>query len=180
VIRTPGYQPDLYTRRYKVVANGTVLDLSYIHVTLAHEVLHACNVLHHGDGDKGRVQWTAGPGGTVIEGGTNVTVMNEKGQDVTARVSADLTNKKLNDQVYVSVWGGEHSGSEDCVMRYDSAKAWIPRSAPNVRNWINPPGEKVGLSLCSTQTANGNAAKRYGNATRGNCKQTFCVNDKYH
>ena len=176
-------------------------------VTVAHEMLHCCNVKHHGDGkDFGRWSFASGkviPGYDVtkIYGAKNSDT-NNTGQLIVLPVNlydeADppaLIN--ANDPRFQKMWqeytvGGEHgtcSGVEDCIMRYDDASAV---KKPNGNIYILPnrygQSELTGMYLCDKADGSGvnesgrKPFSRYGNADagRGNCKKQFCVNDKYH
>jgi hypothetical protein len=85
--------------------------------------------------------------------------------------------------------GGQHSGDQDCYMRYDNAEAYIPSGYPNVRYY--PVDEITGLHLTDKTTGTFvndpshptglGPLSRYGDANaaakRGNCKSQIDVND---
>src|SRR5262249_37315892 len=106
-----------------------------------------------------------------------VTVLWEKGKRPYA-----LTGPR---QAWIGAFGGQHSGNEDCIMRYAVADAY-PRGSK--RYLISAP-EAGGLGLCEDTKGTGvndldhprppATSSRYGDATKNKaCKQQFCVNDK--
>ena len=88
---------------------------------------------------------------------------------------------------YVGKPQGQHSGNDQCIMRYFFANAY--QSTANSSNYyLSAAGtESVGSSLCPSPSGTGvNASShkpqsRYGNAApnRGACQNWVCVNDKY-
>ncbi|MBI4585262.1 MAG: hypothetical protein HY717_14710 [Planctomycetes bacterium] len=167
------------------VGKGKVLTDEYA-AKIAHELLHCCGVKHHGLVDKWEVPWSAkmGPDGNperdasgreiVLEDGSKpIRVIAENGRPVPLI---------LPQTVYLGIKGGQHSGFEDCVMRYAVADAYISVSDASVRYWIAG-DEMKGLYLCETPQGTGVNASgrkpqpRYGDATLGRCKPQVCVND---
>ena len=88
---------------------------------------------------------------------------------------------------YVAKPQKQHSGNDQCIMRYFFANAY--QSLANSSNYyLSAAGtENVGTSLCTSAAGTGvNASShkpqsRYGNAAsgRGACTSWVCVNDKY-
>lgn len=88
---------------------------------------------------------------------------------------------------YVGKPQRQHSGNDQCIMRYFFANAY--QSTANSSNYyLSAAGtESVGTSLCTSPSGTGvNATShkpqsRYGNAApnRGACQSWVCVNDKY-
>jgi hypothetical protein len=88
---------------------------------------------------------------------------------------------------YVGKPQRQHSGNDQCIMRYFFANAY--QSTANSSNYyLSAAGtESVGTSLCPSPSGTGvNATShkpqsRYGNAApnRGACQSWVCVNDKY-
>jgi hypothetical protein len=84
---------------------------------------------------------------------------------------------------------GEHSGAEDCLMRYYFAKYYEskkPASMGNKMYYLIEPGtERIGMEICHDHKGTGvNAAghrpqSRYGDtaAAAGNCFEQICPND---
>lgn len=88
----------------------------------------------------------------------------------------------------VGVQHGEHSGDQDCVMRYYFAKFYESVGRSDSAQYLVTPGtERIGLEICHSVNGTGvNAPKppnlpqsRYGNAaaTDGDCFAQICPND---
>ena len=148
---------------------------------IAHELMHACNVWHHGRGDVRHQEWVIDRDqeGTLTfkEDDQVIRILRESGASIVPRPVTNLTMT-----VWLGVTGGAHSGNDDCVMRYDLADAYRSLAQPNVRYWVD--GDEVaGSSLCNHKAGTGvNAAgrtpqPRYGDATNGDCLKQICVND---
>ncbi|WP_414665118.1 hypothetical protein [Horticoccus sp. 23ND18S-11] len=79
--------------------------------------------------------------------------------------------------------GRQHSGAEDCVMRYYFARFYEAKGRPNTLYLVTPGTERISYQICHSPTGTGaNAAgrspqSRYGNATLGNCFAQICPND---
>jgi len=168
---------------------------------VAHELLHCCNVEHHGDTDPGKktIQSVEKPGGGFeirvfdqaedgsCEGeGTVIRLVKEVG-DTLVPYSGREPELRRGYSVYVARKQGEHSGDVTCVMRWVIAEIYVNSAGEYVRF---DDDEVIGQSLC-TQTAGTGVNKagrkpepRYGDADmakyRGKCKEKFCVNDLYH
>jgi hypothetical protein len=163
-------------------------------VTIAHEMLHGVGVLHHGEIDPGYVLWRKGTDAAghpvILEGdyqkdahgkptpvgGHPVRVMRENG----SQMSPDaFVEPKL---IWLGGEGGQHSGFENCVMRYDVAQAYERGGDPSLRYYVE---EQTGISLCDRKTdlpngVNGASHKpwpRYGNADEGDCFHQIKVRD---
>ncbi|MFN8355022.1 MAG: hypothetical protein U0Y10_11280 [Spirosomataceae bacterium] len=182
-------------------------------VTVAHELLHCCNVRHHGDKSNEGTQT-----GIKFSSGKTLVKQNVQGVDSTqvymqferegyknyypvipywddaqsTPILATDTLFKKDRVIYrnYAVQQGNHSGVEDCVMRYDVANV-IYRADGNYYLIKNRPGtyaELTGTTLCNTPNGTGVNAfgflprPRYGKADagRGNCKAQVVINDKYH
>ncbi len=83
---------------------------------------------------------------------------------------------------YIGTPGQQHSGVEDCLMRYDMATAYASTTQPLTRYQVDK--EMSGLSLCTRKVDPGgvNAAShrpqsRYGDALVGNCRGQLRVKD---
>jgi hypothetical protein len=86
----------------------------------------------------------------------------------------------------VGVEHGEHSGDQDCVMRYYFAKFYQAKNKPQKTLYVVTPGtERIGLTLCRAITGTGlndqghKPQSRYGNAAggEGDCFSKICPND---
>jgi hypothetical protein len=165
--------------------------------TVAHELCHACGVRHHGNTDLRWVEFVrhtrpsgevvilerrvrmdgrtgqfvpVATGGIVV--GNEVRVISEAGGEVLP-TSAFFDTPTF---VYVASAGGEHSGSTDCVMRYNNAQWYVPADRPRDRvcfQEMNP----IGMDLCASPAAEGVFKIRFGDATKGDCRHRFAVRD---
>lgn len=170
----------------------------YFAYTLAHEMLHSCNVFHHGEADE-PAKWVyiANPAPHIVErsaaGDTPITLKREDGSVIDPRrLFSDPANVPELD-VPIGVTHGQHSGHEGCLMRYDNAFAYIPNADPNARYVVD---EAVRGTICTSPAGTGVNApgrapqSRYGPAAtaanggpdvaldRGNCRHQIRVNDK--
>lgn len=161
---------------------------SYASVTVAHELFHTVNVYHHGESDEA-VHWSRGGDGRLYERAANgdetgpdpdsppraIRVFTEQGEEVTDRVRLGI--RRLGRE------NGQHSGWENCVIRYDISDSYVSRANPNDR--FVGFREVPGAGLCdTTEGASVNSPartpqSRYGPAApaRGNCLGQILVND---
>ncbi|MCM2286120.1 MAG: hypothetical protein NDI81_15145 [Desulfobacula sp.] len=192
--------PDTVTRKLK---SGSAKTYEFFAPIVAHELLHCCNVWHHGNGDT-TVYWKA----EVIDGmakiyeyankedcgqpekGLFVRVLHENGGEYPPDASVFSTPWLL----YLGEKKGQHSGDDDCVMRYTISHTYRSatgffRSGSDFRYLVYwDPEEPVGQGLCNISSGTGvNKAgripnPRYGDAAegRGACAHKICVNDWYH
>lgn len=139
--------------------------------TIAHELAHGSNVWHHGDKDY-----------------TVKTVYQDR-PDGSAQVSTGSWG--------VSVIGGQESGVQDCIMRYNGntfyesagGPYYWHRGAALVHGVLYPPVEPDGTTFCDSKVGtgvndpkggnlpDGRPLPKAGNATRGDCTHQFSVND---
>jgi hypothetical protein len=140
--------------------------------TIAHELGHATHVLHHGDGlDYGvKIARCLGPDGRMAQ-------------------------RAARGAWGVAVQHGNHSGNENCVMRYNQADFFEdPQGAceveaeleggkvliPATPNSVDPWGKR----FCTTKLGTGANARhphnRAGDAKDGRCAHQLCVNDHKH
>ncbi len=170
---------------------------AFLRHTVAHELLHCCNVSHHGERDK-TVWWHA----ETVGGVTSIYEFDDEA-DVGVPAKGDQIKVYVCDnpaQVYIpteaywktphAIWlgriYGQHSGVEDCVMRYTCSGAYIDRSLR--RYWLKGIPEHIGQHLCNSPKGTGvndphhQPCSRYDDADedRGNCQHHICVNDLYH
>jgi hypothetical protein len=200
-------------------AGQTKLLVNYYGASVAHELFHCCNVAHHGDLDRGPVAWHRSerrkPDGTVTPGVTEVALDADNNyaekpgteqfipaenfhweaeQMSAGGISVSLAEgivpvELLPERAYVACQGGQHSGYQDCVMRYDVATAYIPKDKPLFR-YLFEGSELRGSDLCDRKedmqidfagtTVTIPKSGRYGDATNGFCKSQICVNDAHH
>jgi len=163
---------------------GVNTDISYLQSTLAHELLHGCNVYHHGDAPYSDTWITRQPDDRMLSSATNnggggsIQVLTE--QDTSA---AYLFAVGIPTKVVVGVPNDPHTGDEDCVMRYDDARAHLKNGTGNVLYYTPP--ENAGFSICISGAGTGingsdwQPQPRYGDAVsgRGNCVGQILVND---
>jgi hypothetical protein len=155
-------------------AESTYID--YMGSTLAHELFHAANVYHHGDGPSkyGVVRWDAAAG-TALFYGLPAKVLSESGEDF------PLPDTSVT--YVLGVPGDTHGGDDSCVMRYDDARGYFSKADPKAIYLVD--SEPAGFALCSQGAGTGiNASgrlpqSRYGDAAqgRGNCRAQILVND---
>ncbi len=172
--------------------------------TIAHEIAHAIGVHHHGDLDY-HAQWTevdvTAPDGTrrrrffeqVMELDAAAGTLSPVGVPFPIRVFREgQTRETLPIQttnappppkkVFVAQRGGQHSGQEFCIMRYNCAGAYmvpgrpLDRITPPKTIVIEVPGVDI-YTVCRSCQGTGINPRRYGHAYRGNCLDQFCVRD---
>jgi hypothetical protein len=165
------------------------LPAAYWARVLAHELLHAVNVYHHGETET-VVTWFENPAGQLVEfasggayEGTPIRALKEDGTEVTETLLERF--RRLPGGRFKLIRGemnGLHSGFENCLLRYDTAETYASRSRPGVRYVVT---EKVPDSICTTPQGTGVNAQgrrpesRYGDAapTRGDCQHQILVTD---
>ena len=156
--------------------------------TVAHELGHSVRMPHHGENIDQRENVYSHV--YSYNGSTNAFEL-----EITENNSIVIDPRWENDSSYtqpfdgehwIGVWGGQHSGVEDCIMRYDCAFGNIPGPGmtSNIRYITDQ--ERTGIILCEIKDGTGvndnnrSPRPRYGPATNGRCKFQICVNDKYH
>ena len=161
--------------------------------TIAHEMSHGSSVRHHGEIDyqtawadlqnpprhvegpaafneaRGRWEWS-GPQ-------TEIIIKRENGTIVPPNGTGFYPN------MWISVQGGQHSGDNDCYMKYACGSAYKVDSEPNVRYLTSD--EVTGVVLCTAPDGTGendsgrSPRSRHGDATLGNCETQLCINDRF-
>ncbi|MDP3001340.1 MAG: hypothetical protein Q8N47_27905 [Bryobacterales bacterium] len=194
---------------------------------VAHELLHATGVEHHGNTDKSRtVRFVPSDDPANTTGtphyevsGQRATILDEaSGRDLAAErdgLYAQLVAEGLRQAEAMRAAGairddvaeflrllvrpryygaqektfgfpgGEHSGDDDCVMRYHFATYYPVRGQANSYYEVPAGTEPLGFGLCELAAGsgvNGSAHRpqpRYWDATpgRGRCRWWVCVND---
>jgi hypothetical protein len=163
-------------------ADAPIWDSGELRSTVAHELMHGVNVYHHGETDK-TVQWTLNAAGKLQEGGQEITVQGEDGVDQSGMYIFYLhppTPRPLYKRKGVAC--GQHSGFDNCVMRYDDAQIYESKTVPGLRYVIE---EIPGFALCKTTAGFGvnldgrHPQSRYFDAAdkRGKCSSQILVND---
>jgi hypothetical protein len=183
-----GILPDIDYFTAVAVGRGKIMTDEFAS-TVAHELAHGCSVYHHGDLDQ-HPTWAfdsldvANGGALYQESGSSspglIFVLNEAG----SRLAPFPGGTSV--VVWIGMPKGQHSGMEDCIMRYDCAQAYDSTPQPGGRYWIEG-DELTGLFLCTSQNGTGVNAPgrspqpRYGPTAdrRGNCAGAICVNDTY-
>jgi hypothetical protein len=162
---------------------------------VAHELMHCCNVWHHGGTDIGERRLKACPDAL---GNLSVCVYdvdnngNGVGSGTPIRLVQESTNRVFRGSepgmatgflLWIGRLRGQHSGDTDCIMRYACAKVYL---SPSGDYYIYDDNEQIGLTMCEKPEGTGvNKSDRlpqprFGDAISGSCQKQICVNDKYH
>ena len=152
-------------------------DVPYMLNTISHELAHGANVWHHGDNDYSvRQIWKLAANGTWAE------VPPPRGCQL----------QKPTDTCYdVAAQGGQESGVQNCIMRYEQSYLYEWDKGPY--RWIKGSGfqrgdmygdaQPSGTRYCRAVNGTGVNGRGYipvpiaGDATNGNCAAQFCTND---
>ena len=180
----------LNARGKRITVIGATGDLS-LRATVMHELLHSINVVHHGEGDPGWVQWSE-VSGQIVErhydaAGANLTADPALAIAVEMENGVPMTAAQLG--LPTDVWLGtpdkQHSGNEWCAMRYSVAQAKISRAGGSERIWTGREVEDI--EVCSGAEGTGvndplrllrsGLESRFGNATKGDCAHQMVVSD---
>ena len=167
-------------------------------VTVAHEMLHCYHVFHHGDeNDFGQWQFVYdGAGGHFRLAAKNDDVL--KYQERVYLYWENNPGHELDfddrEAVTAKTWhivgeNSNHSGVEDCIMRYDNAHGYTRSGSKNVYliKTDKTYAELTGINICNSTIGTGVNSRdhkpmpRYGDAApgRGDCIHQFRVSDKY-
>ena len=180
---------------------GRITDSPELDKAVAHELLHCCNVWHHGGYDPGDklIQSVLKPDGRFdirlydvnekkkdFRHGQSIRLFREAGDTLKPYFGLEPEIRE-GISVYVARKQGEHSGDVNCVMRYIVAECYINSAGEYV---LFDDDEVIGRSVCTQTSGTGvNEAgrkpePRYADADkarhRGKCYKKICVNDKYH
>ena len=186
--------PDKITKN---LGKGVTKTYEYFTPVVAHELLHACNVRHHGEVDI-KVYWKSKTvdGKKVLFEYERIEdcIQPEKGYPIKAYIGED-SNSAYNPEdplwdtpfpIVLGVIRGQHSGNEDCVMRYDISQAAFGGGGGGRFCLFWEGQEPVGQGLCTSSDGTGvndpgrKPESRYYHAAKGNCADQICVNDLYH
>jgi hypothetical protein len=158
------------TKAVKIdVASCLTRGTAELQSTIAHELSHGCNVRHHGSGNyKVKEVEFLMPDGTW----------------------SGFTSKET---LGVAVQGGQESGVEQCIMRYEGEAfyenpkgtvRWKKSNGALQQGELYGPFENPGTIFCEKPDGTGvndnkthPGGSKAGNATVGICKKQFCVND---
>jgi hypothetical protein len=167
---------------------------------IAHELLHACNVKHHGESDLEEVVWSWSAHTYVRERKVDVVVLGEDGKEALKR------DKPGTMTVWLGKKHGQHSGDDSCLMRYhkkwiafeapasfgESGKVILPTEDEHPVRYLTD-GGPVGLRLCRSAMGTGVNAydhkvttalgvqkdwPRWGDASVGDCWGQIKVSDR--
>jgi hypothetical protein len=145
----------------------------------AHELLHGCNVFHHGESG-GKVNLDAVLVDEKLvysDGDVIVPVLKEGPCGTEVPILPRNATDHLHD-IYVATQGGKHSGQANCLLRYNFAKYYTNRGGSKI--WRHDDEEPPGFALCSSSAGTGPGGclkPRYGDASVGCCSKQICVND---
>jgi len=174
-------------RRIAIMGEWATLPSAEFASVVAHELMHSVNVWHHGEADY-PVIWQDVNGSLVETGGRRtlapIVVANEQEVDVTWQVLGridQLPGKR--ERIVLGVDGGQSSGMQHCVMRYNNAETYIDREQPGKRYVF--PAEPLGGQLCTSAEGDGvndsdwSPQSRFSNARedRGACASQILVTD---
>lgn len=183
--------------------------ISYYDKIIAHELLHCVGVHHHGDTDyrmdlalKYREE-TGAVEAWDPHGQSYMKLLDEaNGEDLAPRyyrafrnLAEELGSLTAFDAALKSPegWtafdfivgkaGGQHSGADECIMRYEFATA--SEHVQHASTYYEFHTQTRGASLCDSPDGTGNNARdrrpqsRHGDASpkRGGCRRMICVND---
>jgi hypothetical protein len=172
--------------------------------TIAHEIGHAIGVEHHGDVDyyarwsvaeaadfdgtkrlrfvEQRMTLNSRTGELTPSGGFYpIRILNE-GQATEIAPPAATNGITWYRSVFIAQRGGQNSGQQLCLTRYNNASAYVPagRSYDRILSKrtivIQLPGADI-HTLCRSCQGTGFNPRRYGHAHLGNCLSQICVRD---
>lgn len=171
------------TMRVRMLPSDVETGGTYLERRVMHEMGHTCNIRHHGESDLEKVLWSWADGKVQEERRSlkHPIQVLENGKLVD-HVDLDLPNERY----WVGSPHGQHSGAEDCPMRYDIADT-VAATQPDTRYRLPLGMEKAGFVFCSSARGTGVNAPdhkpepRYGDADKGlgNCIRQFSINDAW-
>ncbi|MBM3759239.1 MAG: hypothetical protein FJW36_03220 [Acidobacteria bacterium] len=188
-------------------SGASVGAVPYFDKLVAHELMHTVSVPHHGDRDyKISMHLKRTPSGKYVfrnQGTDNLyRLYNESGVELSQAFGEEMELRfrdagkgswfdwavtteegyKMSDLI-VGAPGGQHSGQEDCLMRYEFAKAYEQKDRQDAYYFFAD--QSRGGTLCRRKEGSGvneetrTPQSRHGAATHGNCSSRVCVNDRY-
>ena len=196
-VTIPGDWSNTATRRSRDAnGNETAFTVPLFPYVVAHEMLHASNVYHHGAGDMKEVTWSyvGSPRPHIEEDGVGeIKVLEEDGTVIAPGQYFSNPSAQSHMTMYVGVPMGQHSGDNFCLMRYNIADAYARPAGSNVRYSVDD--EVQAPRLCTVTTGTGvneserKPYSRYGPAAppnvktgvkkqRGDCLHQIRVSDR--
>ena len=170
-------------------SDAATTDSASLKVTVAHELGHCVNIWHHGEADD-EVEWEVKHGGIwerkvgAAGPGTIIVVMDESGNNQTEVWKNIVANSENG---ILTQWRGrdqgQHSGFDNCFMRYGCSDTYIYRTIPiwRVAIFDEPPGHALCTNAAGSGVNNPNRdpIDRYGAAARGrgDCLHQIHVTD---
>jgi hypothetical protein len=161
----------------KILPSADLFTIDYLASSLAHELFHACNVYHHGDGPSpsGTFRLVSSTNTTLFQG-VPANVLTEAGDSYPLPADTNVTYQ-------LGGPGDTHVGFDSCVMRYDDARGYFSKSDGHTIYLVTPEG--AGTTLCTQSAGTGindagrTPQARYGDSAqgRGNCRGQILVND---
>jgi hypothetical protein len=162
--------------------------------SVAHELLHAVGVKHHGAGDRSGVVWEQqSPPWVVKENGAPIDLrLENEPAGLQPYAIEQFRQTRLagvfpEGPIAVAVQGGERSGDQRCLMRYAGAPAYEPAGGNSRKRVFVLPEERdtPGTGLCTSGNGTGVNAhdrpgglpSRYGDSSNGGCGQQIRVTD---
>ncbi len=175
-------------RSVQAILGGSALNVTQEAFVIAHELLHGCNVFHHGDRDARADYLVRNVDGKLVyalstdEEGSVTPLLKEGACGKAEPIVPPNVNAHLKN-VFIAFKGGQHSGVQSCLLRYNLARYYV--GAASDRVWRHNTEEPPGFLVCQGSAGTGvNASdhcpeSRYGDATVGCCKTQLCVNDRH-
>lgn len=182
----PGTPKDV--SEIRLMSGWVALPLADRNHAVAHELFHAVNVYHHGEADEQRVAWGLNAKGELIEArsaadpGRPIHVFREDVGNIDDEVIRRVNELGKPLPGWLGLEGGQHSGSDACVMRYFVADAY-EGNPDATRRYVTH--EHSGAGLCSDPSGSGvndparDPQSRFGAAAenRGDCAHQILVSD---
>ena len=161
----------------RILPSADLTWINYLAASMAHELFHSVNVYHHGDAPSrsGTFLYSSATNSTLFQG-VPANVLDEDGSPFPLPSDTPVS-------YVIGVANDPHTGDDNCVMRYDDARAYFSKTDGHTIYVVD--SEPAGWGLCSQSEGTGiNDASRlpqarYGDAAagRGNCRGQILVND---
>ncbi len=161
----------------RILPSADLTWINYLAASMAHELFHCVNVYHHGDAPSlsGTLRRDSATNTTLFQG-VPANVLDENGSPFPLPLDTLVS-------YVIGAANDPHTGDDNCVMRYDNARAYFSKTDGNTIYVVD--SEPAGLGICAQSQGTGiNDASRlpqarYGDsaAGRGNCRGQILVND---